>query len=143
MSPADAAAVPAPVHWWLPIREAADVAEAGRAVLAMALAHGFARIQAYYLATAVIELGHNIVAHAAGQGSIELHIDAGPAALALEIIAVDEGPGIADVGLALTDGFSTNGGLGCGLPGVARLLDHLEIDTAAGHGTRIRARKRR
>jgi serine/threonine-protein kinase RsbT len=52
---------------------------------------------------------------------------------------VDQGPGIADVELALQDGYSTTGkGLGSGLPAVRRLMDTFEIETAPGHGTYIR-----
>ncbi len=47
------------------------------------------------------------------------------------------GPGIADLDLALTDGYTTGGGLGLGLSGARRLVDEFDIDTAAGEGTRI------
>ena len=48
------------------------------------------------------------------------------------------GPGIADVDLALQDGYSTGNGLGLGLPGARRLMDEFEIDTEPGAGTRVR-----
>ncbi len=49
-------------------------------------------------------------------------------------------PGIADVKLAMQDGFTTNGGLGGGLPGVERLMDEFEIESSRETGTRIVAR---
>jgi serine/threonine-protein kinase RsbT len=49
----------------------------------------------------------------------------------------DEGPGIKDLSAALTDGFSTTGNLGLGLPGAKRLVDDMTIDTARGAGTTI------
>jgi len=59
----------------------------------------------------------------------------------VELVAQDEGPGIADIPLALSEGYSTGGGLGCGLPGVQRLMDDFEINSTPGLGTRIVARK--
>jgi serine/threonine-protein kinase RsbT len=59
----------------------------------------------------------------------------------LELVAEDRGPGIADVASALTDHVSTAGTLGLGLPGVRRLMDEFELDTAPGRGTRVRVVK--
>ena len=50
---------------------------------------------------------------------------------------VDDGPGIGDLDLALTDGYTTGGGLGLGLSGARRLVDEFEIDTAVNAGTRV------
>ena len=58
---------------------------------------------------------------------------------ALTLEAADDGPGIADLGLAMTDGYSTAGGLGCGLPGAERLMDEFQIESRPGTGTRVRA----
>lgn len=57
------------------------------------------------------------------------------------IIARDSGPGISDVARAMTDGYSTGGGLGLGLPGVRRLMDEFEITSTAGEGTVVQAKK--
>jgi serine/threonine-protein kinase RsbT len=59
----------------------------------------------------------------------------------LEIVAADTGKGIEDVGLALTDGFSTRGGLGSGLPGASRMMSELHVASDAGRGTVVRAVK--
>ncbi|MBQ1070893.1 ATP-binding protein, partial [Micromonospora sp. D75] len=53
----------------------------------------------------------------------------------------DEGPGIPDLDLALTDGYTTGGGLGLGLSGARRLVDDFDIQTAVGEGTRITVTK--
>jgi len=58
-------------------------------------------------------------------------------AQAIEIVIDDEGPGIPDVTRALTDGYSTSGGLGLGLPGARRLMDEFEIVTDVGRGTTV------
>jgi len=122
------------------INEFIDVSGAGRGVRDVAERHGFSRIQAYYLVIAAIELGNNIVAHAGGRGRIAICYLPPPAGPAIEILAEDRGPGIPDLERALSDGFSTNGGLGCGLPGVRRLMDEFELRSAAS-GTWVRARR--
>ena len=53
----------------------------------------------------------------------------------------DDGPGIADLDLALTDGYTTGSGLGLGLSGARRLVDEFDIVTAAGQGTRVTVTK--
>jgi len=56
----------------------------------------------------------------------------------VQIVAEDEGPGIADISLALQDGYSSNKSLGLGLPGAKRLMDEFEIDSQLGRGTTIK-----
>lgn len=50
---------------------------------------------------------------------------------------VDDGPGIADLDAALTDGFSTIGNLGLGLGGARRLVDEMTVVTEVNSGTRV------
>ena len=59
----------------------------------------------------------------------------------VRIVFADDGPGIADLDLALTDGYTTGGGLGLGLSGARRLVDEFAIDTGPGRGTRITVTK--
>ena len=116
------------------------VAEARRDALLLAQQLGFRRTDAYYLGTAVTELATNIVRHAeCGEIRLSALTDHDPAGI--EVVASDSGPGIADLDLALRDGYSTTGGLGGGLPGVIRLMDEVEIHSEPGQGTCIRARK--
>ena len=56
----------------------------------------------------------------------------------LQLIFEDNGPGIADVELALQDGYTTGDGLGLGLGGARRLANEFEIDSHPGEGTRVR-----
>ena len=58
-------------------------------------------------------------------------------------MTTDTGPGIPDVALAMREGYSTKGGLGCGLPGVKRLMDKIEIRSMPGVRTVVWARKAR
>ena len=55
----------------------------------------------------------------------------------IRVIALDEGPGIENVELALRDGYSSGTGLGLGLPGARRLVDDFNIETAPGRGTKV------
>ena len=59
----------------------------------------------------------------------------------IRIVFADDGPGIADLDLAFTDGYTSGGGLGLGLSGARRLVDEFDIDTAVGRGTRITVTK--
>ena len=59
----------------------------------------------------------------------------------MEVEARDRGPGIVDLDEAMQDHYSSGGTLGLGLPGVKRMMDQLEIDTAPGKGTRVTIRK--
>lgn len=117
-----------------------DVSHARQAALALAQALGFSRAAAYRLATAVSELGTNLVFHATHGGIISLSPLDAPGRVGLELVASDDGPGIADIDHAMCDGVSENGGLGSGLPGTRRLMDEFEISSRPGIGTRVVAR---
>ena len=94
------------------------------------------------VAIALTEVARNILVHGGGAGTVTLCIDrAADGRDALVIVASDHGPGIADVALALQDGFSTAGTLGLGLAGARRLVDELHITTAPGAGTTVTLRK--
>ncbi len=116
----------------------ANIAEAARQSRQMALALGFAGVQAHYIATAASELAANLFIHANGGVLEAIELTDPPG---LELVVTDKGPGIVDIDKALQDGYSTAGGLGCGLPGVQRLMDEMEIDSRVGYGTVVRARK--
>jgi serine/threonine-protein kinase RsbT len=115
----------------------ADVSHARILAAGMAERMGFGRANAHGLATAVTELAHNLVFHATNGGRISLTPLFDAERQGIEMVIEDDGPGIADLSLAMTDGFTTNGGLGSGLPGSRRLLDELSITSTFGKGTRV------
>jgi serine/threonine-protein kinase RsbT len=123
------------------IDEEYHVSEARLESRSLAEAAGFKTTAAYYIITSVSELANNIFFHAKRGGVIKLSTITRDGMLGIEVNAEDEGPGIPDLTLAMMDGFSTNGGLGGGLPGVKRLMDEFEITSMVGTGTRIVARK--
>jgi serine/threonine-protein kinase RsbT len=101
---------------------------------------GFGVVDQARITTAISELARNIFIYAdKGQVCIEKIYEKGYAGL--RIVAVDNGPGISDIRLAMEDGYSTSGGLGAGLPGVKRLMDEFEIESSQGTGTEIKAIK--
>lgn len=115
-----------------------DIAEAARQARFTAVSLGFKPVLSHYVATAASELAANLFIHAGG-GVFEIASLDEPTGL--ELATVDDGPGIADVKKALEEGYSTAGGLGCGLPGVKRLMDELDITPRPGGGTIVKARK--
>lgn len=92
------------------------------------------------IATAVSELAGNIIKYAE-KGDILFKEVAVHHQRGIEIIVRDNGPGIEDVEHALADHYSSGGTLGLGLPGVKRLMDEFEIQSAVGKGTTITIKK--
>lgn len=92
------------------------------------------------LATIISELGTNIVKYA-NRGRIRLVRETNDSRPYIDVWAEDDGPGIADLTLAMQDHFSTGRSLGLGLPAARRLADAFEIESKPGAGTRVRARK--
>lgn len=100
---------------------------------------GFVGSDLALIATAISEVARNIVIHA-GEGAIMIS-GLSNQRTGIEIVARDDGPGIADVDLAMQDGYSTVASLGLGLPGARRLMDEFTIESQDGHGTTVVMRK--
>ncbi len=101
-----------------------------------AISAGLSLVDQTKLITAASELGRNTLVYGGGGKAIATIVeDGGRRGVRLEFS--DQGPGIADVALALTDGYTSGGGLGLGLGGAKRLSDEFSIDTAPGKGTRV------
>ena len=106
----------------------------------LALKLGFSPGSATLLATAISELARNILQYA-GQGEIVMRLLDRGRDQGLMVLARDRGPGIADLSMAMEDGYSTSGRLGLGLPGVRRLMDEFQIESGVGTGTHVRVVK--
>lgn len=125
----------------IPILKDADVVIARRAARDLARAAKLGIADQTRLATAVSELARNALQHGGGgECVLRYAMDDGDAVIVVTL--EDGGPGIDDVDLAMTDGFSTGGGMGAGLPGTRRLMDDLCIESRPGR-TLIRASMRR
>jgi serine/threonine-protein kinase RsbT len=114
-----------------------DVVTARQRARALAIGLDMPSTDQTLLATAISEVARNITTYAErGEVLLELVRD-GSGRRGIRVIARDDGPGIDDVERAMTDGFTTGGGLGLGLPGARRLVDEFEIETAPGEGTTV------
>ena len=123
----------------LPVEETSGVGEARRVAVKLAAALQFSEPDAGRVALVVTEAATNIVQHA-HRGEILLRPYALKAAASLELLALDQGPGIGNVAEALQDGFSTGGSSGRGLGAIARLSTCFEISSTPGKGTALLAR---
>ena len=116
-----------------------DVVTARQRARALAISLDMPSTDQTLLATAISEIARNITTYASGgrgEVVIEVVIDA-RGRRGVKVVARDEGPGIEDLERALTDGYTTGGGLGLGLPGARRLVDEFDIETAPGKGTTV------
>jgi serine/threonine-protein kinase RsbT len=122
------------------IAHEADIVAARQKGRELAAQAGFTGTDLTVIATAISEVARNIVAYA-GRGEVILELLDDGGRSGLSVVARDEGPGIADLAMAMRDGYSTGGSLGLGLPGARRLMDDFEIDSAVGRGTTVTMRK--
>ena len=120
----------------LPIRTQEDIVRVRQATREHAVAHGFSLVDQTKLVTAASELARNTLDYGNG-GEVEIERLMDGIRKGLRLTFSDHGPGIEDLEKALTDGYSTGGGLGLGLSGARRLSNEFTIDSAPGKGTRI------
>lgn len=127
-------------HAAFPMEDASRVGEARRHAAELAAACGLDEVQAGRLAIVVTELATNLVRHAKNG---RLLLSSRPALGEVEVVAIDEGPGIPDIERSLRDGFSTGGTSGTGLGAVRRLSQSFDLHSSVPQGTVIVARMRR
>jgi anti-sigma regulatory factor (Ser/Thr protein kinase) len=120
------------------VSEGSQVAEARRAAGQLARQLGLSEVEAGQVSLAITEAATNLVKHAQ-QGELLVRALDGEAGVGLELIALDRGPGIADLPQSLRDGFSTAGSPGTGLGALSRLADEFDIYSQPGKGTILRA----
>jgi len=118
-----------------------DVAAVVSGVMRFCTGQQFNPVFAAHVGTAASELANNLWLYALHGGEVRIQLLTDGASVGVELVAEDDGPGIADLSLALREGYSSGGGMGCGLPGVQRLMDEMQVTTAAGSGTCVVARK--
>jgi len=117
-----------------------DVVRVRQLVRTLAVSVKLSLVDQTKLVTAASELARNTLVYGGG-GTVEVDRVENGRRPGIRIVFADHGPGIADVDLALTDGYTTGGGLGLGLSGARRLVDEFDIDTAVGQGTSITVTK--
>ena len=115
----------------------ADVVRVRQAVRNLAVQAKFSLVDQTKLVTATSELARNTLVYGGGGEALVALVDRAERT-GIEILFRDDGPGIPDLELALTDGWTSGGGMGLGLSGAKRLVDEFELDSAGDRGTRVR-----
>jgi serine/threonine-protein kinase RsbT len=119
-----------------PVRLEQDVVLARQTVRKLTQECAMRLIDQTKLVTAVSELARNTVVYGGG-GDMDWQLIEDGARVGVRLTFRDEGPGIANIKLAMTDGWTSGSGLGLGLTGAKRLVDEFELDSTVGVGTRI------
>lgn len=124
----------------MPLRTDEDVVRMRKCVREFAVQIGLSLVDQTKMVTAASELARNTLRYGGG-GEVRMRILSNGFERGLHVVFSDNGPGIANVELALSDGYTTGGGLGLGLGGAKRLVDEFGIDTRPGEGTTVRITK--
>jgi serine/threonine-protein kinase RsbT len=122
------------------VRSDQDVVRVRQLVRTTAVGAKLSLVDQTKLVTAASELARNTLVYGGG-GTVEVFRVENDFRRGIRVVFADQGPGIADLELAFTDGYTTGSGLGLGLSGARRLVDEFEIDTAPGQGTSITVTK--
>jgi serine/threonine-protein kinase RsbT len=117
-----------------PIGAEDDVVRARQLVRRRAQELRFSLVDQTKLVTAASELARNTLVHGGG-GEMVLEILYSPGQSGIRLEFTDTGPGIPDIPLALTDGYTTGTGLGLGLSGARRLVNEFDVRSTPGAGT--------
>lgn len=120
----------------LPLRSEEDIVASRQKVRVLTQQLKFSLVDQTKMITAASELSRNTVVHGHG-GDMRWELLDDGVRRGLRLHFEDTGPGIPDVKLALTDGWTSGGGMGLGLPGSKRLVHEFEIASTAGAGTRV------
>ena len=123
-----------------PIRTSTDVVLVRQIVRTVAVKIGLGLVDQTKVVTAASELARNTLDYGKG-GDVHVEEITDGYRKGMRLTFVDQGPGIVDLDKALTDGYTTGGGLGMGLSGSRRLMSEFTIKTAPGEGTTIIATK--
>jgi serine/threonine-protein kinase RsbT len=120
----------------LEIRSPEQVSAARRTVQEWATQLAFGTLERTKFVTAASEIARNTLVHGMG-GSMTMCEVEQDGRNGLRLVFEDQGPGIADIGRALTDGFSTAKSMGLGLGGTRRLVNEFDIQSQPDEGTRV------
>jgi serine/threonine-protein kinase RsbT len=120
----------------MPIRTEMDIVQVRQAVRKWASELTFSLVDQTKIVTAASELARNVLVHGKG-GTARLESLQEGMRRGLRLTFEDQGPGIADIDMALRDGFTTGNGLGLGLGGSRRLVNEFDLSSKLGEGTRV------
>ena len=120
----------------MPIRTPEDIVLVRQFVRKQAMALGFGLVDQTKIVTATSELGRNTLDYGGG-GTVNISVVENIGRVGIRVVFEDQGPGIPNIDQALTDGFTSGGGMGLGLGGAKRLSHEFEITSKPGEGTRV------
>ena len=120
----------------IPLQGEADIVASRQVVRQLVVGLKFSLVDQTKMITAASELSRNTVVHGGG-GRMRWETIEDGLRRGLRLVFEDQGPGIADIKLALTDGWTSGGGMGLGLPGSKRLVHEFDVASAPGAGTRV------
>ena len=120
----------------MPLLSEQNIVASRHMVRSLCQSLSFSLVDQTKMITAASELSRNALIHGGG-GRMRWELLERNGRRGLQLHFEDEGPGIADVALALTDGWTSGSGMGLGLPGIKRLVNDFAIDSAPGRGTRV------
>lgn len=121
----------------LPVRSGEDVVKVRQAVRTLAMDLGFSLVDQTKVITAASELARNTLTYGGGGECRIERLNEGPKRNGVRLTFEDRGPGISNLDLALTDGYTTGNGLGLGLNGARKLSHEFDIWSQPGVGTRV------
>lgn len=119
-----------------PLRSEHDIVLARQLVRKLTQELGFSLVDQTKMVTAASELARNALIYGRG-GTMLWDIVVAEPRRGLKLLFADEGPGIPNIDLAMTDGWTSGSGLGMGLTGAKRLVNEFELDSRVGGGTRV------
>jgi serine/threonine-protein kinase RsbT len=120
----------------LPLSNEHDIVLARQNVRRMTQQIGFSLVDQTKMVTAASELARNALIYGGG-GVLKWEILNDGAKRGLRLIFEDQGPGIPNLELAMTDGWTSGHGLGLGLTGTRRLVNEFDLQSTVGVGTRV------
>jgi serine/threonine-protein kinase RsbT len=119
------------------IQSGDDVVRVRQQVRVIAADSGLSLVDQTKVVTAASELARNTLVHGGGGSARVEVVKSANGRAGVRVGFSDDGPGIADIDLALTDGWTSGAGLGLGLSGARRLVDEFELSSEAGRGTTV------
>jgi len=120
----------------LPLQSSEDIVRVRQTVRQWAVQAGFGLVDQTKIVTAASELARNTVEYGRG-GTMLMEALNDNNRRGLRLTFADQGPGIADIELALKDGYTTGSGMGLGLGGAKRLVNEFTIASRRDEGTRV------
>ena len=124
-----------------PVESNDDIVRIRQLVRSTAIEAKMSIVDQTKIVTAASELARNAFVHGGGGSAVVELVTNQMGRKGVRLVFADQGPGIPDIDLALTEGWTSGNGLGLGLSGTRRLVDEFDLQTAVGEGTTVTVTK--